>query len=156
MFLHRNQIRRISNLSGCPRIRKLWLFQNQIDDISGLLSLPELEDCWLQSNQITSLQGVEYCINLKVLGLAGNPISNMQEIKRLTNCAKLIDISFSDIHFGRCPLSEEKGFREYVLLQLKQLKILDGVKITSESVQSAEETYFDEVKFYSFLIFSIT
>ena len=36
LYLHRNSISKIGNLSGCPRLKKLWLFQNKIISINGI------------------------------------------------------------------------------------------------------------------------
>ena len=31
------------------------------------------------------------------------------------------DLSLNDIHFGKCPISEMNGFKEFVILNLKQV-----------------------------------
>lgn len=145
LYLHRNQIRKIDGLGGCPRLSKLWLSQNEIDDISDLHNVPELEECWLQANQITSLTGIQHNQHLKILMLAGNPISDLKEMKKLAFCPKLQEISFSDIHFGRCPIMDEEGFREYLILQFKSLRVIDGVRVSREMQMTAEELYYQEV-----------
>lgn len=148
LFLHRNQIKEIGSLAGCPRLKKIWLFQNQLESISGLQALSELEECWLQANAITSLSGFEYNLNLIHLGLAGNLIFDLRQVKKLQPCTKLRQVSFTDIHFGRCPIVDEDGYKEYLLLQLKQVKILDGVKVTTEKINQAEDAYFRQVRLY--------
>lgn len=152
LFLHRNQIKEISSLAGCPHLKKLWLFQNQLESISGLQALSELEECWLQANAITSLNGFEHNLNLLNLGIAGNLISDLREVKKLQHCTKLRSVTFTDIHFGRCPIVDEDGYKEYLLLQLKQVKILDGVKVSNEMINQAEDAYYRQVrKFYIFV-----
>ena len=149
LYLHRNQISEIKNLTGCPRLRKLWLFQNNLTSIKGLHAVPELEECWLQANQLQSLKGLEYTSNLISLGLAGNPIGEFKELKRLSSCKRLRDISFSDIHFGRCPIAEEEGYRDFIILHFRHISILDGVKIAKQAQDAAEDTYFKQIKHFN-------
>lgn len=146
LYLHRNQIRRIDGLEGCPRLKKLWLFQNQIVDIAGLEAVPELEELWLQANDIVSLTGIEMNPNLANLGLAGNRIHDLREVRRLTSLPRLKEVSFTDIHFGRCPIADEEGYRQYIVLQLRQVRILDGVKLKHDAIAEAEDVYFREVR----------
>lgn len=145
LHLHRNQIRRIDGLEGCPRLKKLWLFQNQINDLSGLEAVPELEELWLQANEISSLSGIEMNPQLTNLGLAGNKIGDLREVRKLTALSRLKDVSFTDIHFGRCPIADEDGYRQYIVLQLRQVRIFDGVKLKNDAVADAEDVYFREV-----------
>lgn len=145
LFLHRNEIMRIGNLSGCPRLRRLWLFQNKITSINGLHAVPELMECWLQGNDISKLGGFEHSSNLVSLGLAGNPISDFNEVKKLTECPKLSDLSFNDIHFGRSFICDEIGYKEYMLLHFRKLKLLDGVKVSKEKQLAAEDAYYAQV-----------
>lgn len=145
LYLHRNQIRRLQGLEGCPRLRKLWLFQNRLTEISGLHAVPELEECWLQANEIVSLDGLQHNAQLTNLGLAGNKVRELREVRKLLSLPKLTELSFTDIHFGRCPIVDEDGYREYTILQLKQVRVLDGVKLKAEAVSQAEDLYYQEV-----------
>ena len=146
LFLHRNQILAITGLSGCPRIKRLWLFQNQITSLHGLYAVPELEELWIQANEITRLDGLEYNVQLKRLGLAGNPIQQLGEMSKLSSSLRLLhDISFHDIHFGRCEMVDEEGYLDYLLLALPMVSIVDGVKVKKEMIVSAEEKYYTEV-----------
>lgn len=145
LFLHRNEITKIGNLSGCPRVRKLWLFQNKVENITGLHALPELEECWLQANQIRKLSGFENNPRLHTLGMAGNLVCSFKELKKLAPCSSLRSITFSDIHFGRCPVADEAGYKEFVLLHLRQVTVLDGIGVTREAQLSAEAVYFSQV-----------
>ena len=145
LFLHRNAITKIGNLSGCPKLRKLWLFQNKIENVTGLHAVPELEECWLQSNSIIKLQGFETHALLRYLGLAGNQISDFKELKRLSICNALRALSLSDIHFGRCPIADEVGYQEFIVLHLPQVTTLDGIAITKEAQLSAEDIYYSQV-----------
>lgn len=145
LFLHRNDITEIRGLSSCPRLKKLWLFQNKLTRISGLHSLPELQECWLQANQITQLDGFEHNQAIESIGLAGNPIVDVDQIRKLCGCPNLRDISFSDIHFGRCPLADNAGYKEFVILHLRQVRLIDGIKLSQNGQIGAEDAYFSHV-----------
>lgn len=139
LFLHRNSIAEIAGLNGCPRIRRLWVFQNQLTRISGLHALPELEELWLQANHIRSLAGLEHVGQLASLGLAGNPLQDLQDLRALEGCARLRELSLSDIHFGRAPVADCEGYREFATLHLRQVRVLDGVKVSKEAQAAAED-----------------
>jgi Leucine-rich repeat (LRR) protein len=113
----------MEGLHGCPRLRRLWLSQNQIRTISDLHCVPELEELWLQSNTISSLQGLEACQSLTNLSLAGNLISDFQEVRRLSVIPSLSVVAFQDIHFGRCPIADQDGYKEFILNHLSQVTI---------------------------------
>ena len=147
LYLHRNYIRAVgsSSLSGCPRLKKLWLCQNQITNIDGLHGVPELEELWLQSNNITSLEGLACCPALVHLGMAGNNVSDFLEVRRLTALKMLTSLSFQDIHFGRCPVTDEDGYKDFVSCHLPWVQVLDGVEISQEQVDDAHLNYVKEV-----------
>lgn len=149
LYLHRNNIEVVNGLRECPRLKRLWLFQNKITKINDLYSVPELKECWLQANRITSLDGLEHCMQLEYLGMAGNPISDFSELKKLTNMTNLQELSLNDVHFGRCLVADDKGYKEFVLCFLRGVKILDGVNITSEKQASAESIYSNQLKIYN-------
>ena len=146
LYLHRNDITEIRGLSSCPRLKKLWLFQNKLTRISGLHSLPELQECWLQANQISQLDGFEHNQAIETIGLAGNPIMDVDQIRKLCACPNLHDISFSDIHFGRSPVADNAGYKEFVVLHLRQVRIIDGIKLSQSGQVGAEDAYFSHVR----------
>lgn len=140
LYLHRNCISVISGLHECPRLKKLWLFQNKINAITDLHTLAELEELWLQSNSITSLDGLAMCASLRRLSIAGNPIVQLKELMKLEVLPNLRDFTASDIHFGRCPVCQDSGYREFLLCNLRQLAIIDGIEVSPDAVaQSIEE-----------------
>lgn len=147
LYLHRNYIRSVgsSSLSGCPRLKKLWLCQNQITTIDGLHGVPELEELWLQSNNIVSLEGLACCSALQHLGVAGNHVSDFAEVRRLSSLKSLSVLSFQDIHFGRCPVTDEEGYKEFIACHLPCVEILDGVEVSTEQVADAHMQYAKEV-----------
>lgn len=151
LYLHRNYIRSVgsSSLTGCPRLRKLWLCQNQITTIDGLHGVPELTELWLQSNSISSLEGLACCPSLEHLGLAGNNVSDFAEVRRLSGLPRLAALSLQDIHFGRCPVTDEEGYEEFIACHLPSVQILDGVEMTAKQASDALMSYEKEVSRYT-------
>jgi len=140
LYLHRNHITCISNLQYCTKLKKLWVSQNQVTSLVGLLSITNLEELWVQSNQLSTLAGIENLINLKSLQLAGNPIKDITEILRIARyCPNLRDLCLFDIHFGICPIIEEKGMKEYILQQFPTLVYIDGVKVSPQMITQAKD-----------------
>lgn len=148
LYLHRNQITTIVSLSGCPKLQKLWLFQNQLTEINALFNnVTELEELWLQGNQITSLHGFQTFPKLVKLAFAGNPIHRYEELQALSTLPFLKDVSFNDFHFGRCPIVEDyQQYKSFLVLYLKQVQYIDGVKIIGDHIQKAEIQYYEEMK----------
>lgn len=138
LHIHRNHLTNVSGLSSCPQVRKLWIFQNELDSLDGIQALSELEELWAQSNLIKSLKGIQYSRKIIILGLAGNPITDFSEIRQLKDLKKLRSLSMNDVHFGRCPLTFEESYKEFVISSLTQLSLLDDVQITQETIQTAD------------------
>jgi protein phosphatase 1 regulatory subunit 7 len=145
LFLHRNNISRIEGLEGAPRIRRLWLFQNNITSITGLHAVPELEECWLQGNKITSLQGIEISTSILSLAVAGNNISDFNDLHRLSSLTKLSALSLQDVHFGRCPIVDDSGYKNFCICYFPQLMYLDGVRVNAEQQKAANTALTNDV-----------
>ena len=54
-------------------------------------------------------------------------------------------MSFSDVHFGACPVSQLEGYRNSVLIWLKQLRVLDGTEVRDADRESAQDAYLNQV-----------
>ena len=76
----------------------------------------------LQGNLISNLDGFEISEQMADLALAGNPITDFAELRKLSSLNRLKSLSLSDIHFGRCPIVEEKGYKEFILCFLRQVR----------------------------------
>lgn len=75
LSLSTNQIEKISNLQGMPKLRILSLGRNNIKKIEGLEAVSEtLEELWISYNQIERLNGIECCKKLRVLYAANNKV----------------------------------------------------------------------------------
>jgi hypothetical protein len=58
----------------------------------------------------------------------------------------------SDIHFGRCPIADEAGYKEFIVLHLPQVTTLDGISITKETQLSAEDLFYSQVTYSTFAL----
>jgi hypothetical protein len=141
--------RSISGLNQCPRIKKLWLFQNKLTAVDQLAATPELEEIFLQGNSITSLEGLLGCNSLRNLSIAGNPITSINDVLLLENLRSLKALSFSDIHFGKCPVSDLDGFSNLILSRFRTLNKLDGVDIKSDAVNYANDDMEKQLRLYN-------
>lgn len=148
LFLHRNRISVIAGLSGCPRLKRLWLSQNKIRKISSLHAVPELVELNLQSNEITNLDGLNVCSRLSNLGLAGNLISDFNELMKIQTMSNLREVTFLDIHFGRCPIVDFPGYKDFVLCYLSHVRLLDGVTLSRDLHSQGEDFFTQQVLNY--------
>jgi len=124
----------------------LWLCQNKITAITGLHAVPELEELWIQANNIDKLQGLETNTNLTILAISGNPISEFAELRRLSALNSLRDLSLQDIHFGRCPIVDDNGFKEFISCYLRKVQFLDGLPLSRDKEALATEALQNEVR----------
>ena len=90
---------------------------------------------------MVALSGFERCSCLTDIAVSGNPISDFADLKYLENLTQLTSLSLSDIHFGQCPVATLKGYKEFVLCFLKQVKVLDGVTVTKNDQLNATNAY---------------
>ena len=107
-----------------------------------------MKELWVQANRITSLKGIEMIPNLEELCLAGNPISDFGELQRLSshNFPHLTSLSLTDVHFGRCPVSDDHNYKDYILNNLSNIRVLDDILITKEKVTVAKTNYDKEME----------
>ncbi|KAM4853660.1 leucine-rich repeat-containing protein 9 isoform 3-T5 [Thomomys bottae] len=70
-------IEKIEGLQGCRNLEKLYLYYNKISRIENLEKLMKLEILWLNHNAIKNIEGLYFLKNLSDLNLAGNLISTI-------------------------------------------------------------------------------
>lgn len=131
LLLNANGIESLGDLSGCPRVQRLWLWSNRLTSLSGLGGLAELKELWVQDNRLTSLHGLEGLPSLQAVNAAANPISTLSDLDRLAFLPELRSVALQDAHFGACPVTAAKGYRDLVVLALPRLRQLDGVAVTA-------------------------
>jgi hypothetical protein len=75
---------------------------------------------WRPDTQISALDKVQDLVNLRTLALAGNPIRELQQLQALAYLPALQELSFEDAHFAPAPIAALEGYREVVVMHLKQ------------------------------------
>jgi hypothetical protein len=138
LLLHRNRIARIENLEGCPQLQRLWLSDNRIAKMENLHCVGNLRELWLQRNQIARISGVGYLPHLASIGLSGNPIADFRDLRRLAVLPLLSELRLAESTFGPCPIARAEGYRNFVLCQLPQVRVLDGIDIDPDHRRGAE------------------
>jgi len=102
--------------------------------MSKLFDKPE-EVSWidLSFNEINKLDDVilQYT-GLKMLYLHGNAIDDLTEIDKLARLPSLMSLS---LHGN--PIESEKGYRNYVLTKIPQLRTLDFSRVTKSDTNDA-------------------
>ncbi|EQC29384.1 hypothetical protein SDRG_12847 [Saprolegnia diclina VS20] len=146
LLLDRNRIRVIENLDGCPKLQKLWLSHNCLTTIANLSACADLRELWLQNNQIQKLgDGLTKLTHLHSLALGGNGLSDFADLATLSHLPNLCSLSLDDAHYGANPITRAKGYRTYILNQLPQVRVLDGLEVAAKDQHAAEDAYFKRV-----------
>ena len=152
LYLQNNQLQNMDGLSGCTGLHKLWLCSNQLRRLACLGQLQDLRELWLQDNIFEDMSaadgpGLNACINLQVLALAGNPLTACESLGLtiLSTLPALHDLSFADPMFGASPVVRTNGYRDSVIMQCRQVQMLDGVRVSSDARAAAEDSYLRSV-----------
>ncbi|ETV86844.1 hypothetical protein H257_01899 [Aphanomyces astaci] len=145
LLLQNNRIEIIENLDGVPKLQKLWLSGNRVQVIQNLHFCTDLRELWLQDNAIEAITGLDQLTNLHNLALAKNRIAHFEELSKLANLPNLCSLSLADEHYGINPITAETGYKIFVVNQLKQVRILDGLEIQSTDQRFAEDEYMQRV-----------
>ncbi|XP_075069835.1 leucine-rich repeat and coiled-coil domain-containing protein 1 isoform X2 [Mixophyes fleayi] len=158
--LHCNQISRIEGLTYLHNLQHLDLSSNLITRIEGLDSLICLQSLNLSCNKLTRIEGLQKLLDLKKLNLSYNRIHDLNGLFPLhgwnhklshlylhSNCINSIDqvlhgmmglhslvhLTLKQDEKGN-PVCNTAGYRDLVLGNLPQLKVLDGVNRSGEPV----------------------
>jgi hypothetical protein len=152
LYLQNNQLENMDGISGCTGLHKLWLCSNQLRQLECLGQLQDLRELWLQDNKFEDMSaadgpGLSACINLQVLALAGNPLTACESLglTTLSTLPALHDLSFADPMFGASPVVRTNGYRDSVIMQCRQVQMLDGVRVTGGARAAAEDSYLRSV-----------
>ncbi|KAF0694554.1 Aste57867_14594 [Aphanomyces stellatus] len=145
LLLHNNQIETIENLDGVPKLQKLWLSSNRIHTIENLHMCTDLRELWLQDNKISAVGGLDQLTNLHNLALSKNRIAHFEELSKLAVLPNLCSLSLSDEHYGSNPITHESGYKVFIVNQLKQVRILDGLEVQTKDQRVADDEYMKRV-----------
>ena len=141
LALHQENIEKLEYLDKWCRDLKILLMQsNLIPKIENLSRLKKLEYLNLALNNIEKVENLEGCESLQKLDLTVNFIGELSSIESLKN-----NIHLETLFLNGNPCTDFKGYREYVIVSLMQLKNLDGKDIERSERIIARQIY-DDVK----------
>lgn len=133
--LHQLDITQIEHLDKwCKELKILYLQNNLIPRIENVSRLKKLQYINLALNNIEVIENLEACESLQKLDLTINFIGCLSSVQSLRD-----NIHFRELFLVGNPCAEFKGYRQYVVASLPQLKRLDGKDIRrSERILSSQ------------------
>ncbi|KAG2458180.1 TILB protein, partial [Polypterus senegalus] len=119
----------------CKELKILYLQNNLIGKIENVGRLKKLEYLNLALNNIERVENLEGCESLQKLDFTVNFIGELSSIESLQN-----NIHLQELYLVGNPCTDFKGYREFVVATLHQLKSLDGKKIErSERIKATQD-----------------
>ncbi|XP_034534259.1 protein tilB homolog isoform X2 [Notolabrus celidotus] len=139
--LHQQDIERIEHIGRwCQDLRILYLQNNLIPRIENLGRLKKLQYLNLALNNIEVIENLEGCESLQKLDLTVNFVGRLSSVESLQS-----NIHLRELFLVGNPCTEFKGYRQYVVSSLPQLKFLDGTEVSrSERIRASQGL--DEVR----------
>ncbi|KAJ3286237.1 Protein tilB [Rhizoclosmatium sp. JEL0117] len=135
--LHQFDIEKIENLDVyCRHLEILYLQNNQINKIENLHKLKELQYLNLALNNIKKIENLEKCESLRKLDLTVNFVSDPLDLESLKD-----NIMLRDLFLVGNPCTQVDGYREFAIVTLPQLKMLDGKEIEKSERIAAAQVY---------------
>jgi protein phosphatase 1 regulatory subunit 7 len=150
LVLDGNRMYEITGLANLARLKVLSMRNNDLSCVSGLETLSALVELDVSENRLTRLgEGLENLVNLRKLGVAQNqittldglePLQALDELDARDNCiGKVREVEFlerlplfSSLLLQGNPCSDLPFYRRRVVFRLQQLRVLDGIDVTSD------------------------
>ncbi|KAJ3138153.1 Protein tilB [Physocladia obscura] len=102
--------------------------------LENLHKLKELCYLNLALNNITKIENLERCESLSKLDLTVNFVSNPLDLESLRG-----NVMLKELFLVGNPITQVEGYREFAIITLPQLKVLDGKEIDkSERIKAAQ------------------
>ncbi|NXO27756.1 LRC72 protein, partial [Cisticola juncidis] len=138
LYLARQGLRSIPNLSQFRRLKYLWINNNKIQDLTFLIKNYYLTELYLNNNELTDISGaLKHLRSLQILFLHNN------ELKKLGKTVKELKgmISLQTLNLFQNPLAYDPDYRLYVIHFLPSVQLLDRKVVTQRERQSALQLY---------------
>lgn len=134
--LHQQDIERIEHIDRwCRELRILYLQSNLIPKIENVGRLKKLEYLNLALNNVEKIENLSGCESLQKLDLTVNFIGELTSVEHLKDL-----VHFRELYLTGNPCTEYEGYREYVIVTLPQLKMLDGQAVDkSERIRATQD-----------------
>ncbi|XP_031214905.1 protein tilB homolog isoform X2 [Mastomys coucha] len=135
LSLHQQEIEKLEHIDKwCRDLKILYLQNNLIGKIENVSKLKKLEYLNLALNNIERIENLEGCEWLTKLDLTVNFIGELSSVKTLTH-----NIHLKELFLMGNPCADFDGYRQFVVVTLRQLKWLDGKEIErSERIQALQ------------------
>ncbi|XP_046846864.1 leucine-rich repeat-containing protein 49-like [Xenia sp. Carnegie-2017] len=130
--LHGNKLSNISNLSHLTELRVLNLAGNDITEVRNIQGMQALAELNLRRNKISTVAEMEHLPNLQRLFLSFNSIQSFDDIKSLSQCKLLCELSLD----GN-PIAFDVSYKHSILKNISSLRQLDMRRITEEEKRLA-------------------
>lgn len=125
LSLHQEDIEKIEHIQNWCRDLKILLLQNNlISKIENLHKLKRLTYLNLAVNNIEIIENLNQLESLEKLDLTLNFIGNLTSVENLRDVYNLRELILTGNY-----CSSYDGYRQFVILTLPQLKLLDGIEI---------------------------
>ncbi|XP_031551019.1 protein tilB homolog isoform X2 [Actinia tenebrosa] len=135
--LHQSDIERIELLDKfCRDLKIIYLQSNLIPKIENVARLKKLEYLNLALNNVTRIENLEGCESLQKLDLTINFIGELTSIQSLRG-----NYNLRELYLTGNPCTDYKGYREYTIATLPNLKTLDGKEIDKSERILALQNY---------------
>lgn len=154
-------------------LRELRIESNNISSLDFFLSLNGIDESSSHlHDSTTSLNGSSKQSHhhpLTKVGLSGNPIHDIKELLKLKSFYHLAEVLVQDVHYGKCPIlynnktlqsplhvamdeiDDEFWYRDFFIVHLPRVKVLDGIKIPRDRIDQVRRSIQDEVTSYFFI-----
>lgn len=130
---------------SCTLLSELHLYQNSITSVAALAENPNLSLVDLSSNQICSLDSLPALPLLQTLHLSANPLRTFEAISAIAHLPSVLQISFASPMHESCPVCFLPNYKDFVLAQLPHVTDLDGLPISGDQSQQAQQNYLDQI-----------
>lgn len=139
--LDNNLIPKMENIGHLVNLRELDLSFNQIEKIEGLENLVHLQELYLFHNRITKIENMTTLTELNILSLGDNNIADLDNLQYLRQFKRLQALSL-----GGNKVCEDDEYQSFVLAHCCSLVYLDYQLIDSQAVKRAREQHHDEIQ----------
>ncbi|XP_044128325.1 leucine-rich repeat-containing protein 9 [Bufo gargarizans] len=141
LFLQGNEISQVEGLEGLQHLQELVLDHNRIKMIAetSFAKQSSLVSLRIEENRLRDLSNLHPLIKLKKLFIGFNKIQEISEVEKLEAIPTLLELSIS----GN-PISRKMFHRQFIVLRLQNLQILDGIAVTSEERARADMHFLEQ------------
>ncbi|KAF3831107.1 hypothetical protein GH733_002345, partial [Mirounga leonina] len=146
-------IKEISGLETCLRLKELWIAECCIEKIGGLQECRNLEKLYLYYNKISKIENLEKLFKLEVLWLNHNTIRNIEDLTNLTRLPHLKDLCLNDPQYKTNPVCLLCNYSTHVLYHLPSLQRLDTFDVSAKQIKElADTTAMKKIMYYNMRI----